>query len=58
MIYTILVASIFLLNNKYEEKMEEEKDEWFKVNYKLTQISFYGNKAPYEKTSFPTYFHM
>ena len=40
MIYTLLVASVFLVNDKYGEKMKEEKDEWFKVNYKLTQIYF------------------
>lgn len=34
-IYKLLVASVFLVNDKYEEKMKEEKEEWFKVNYKL-----------------------
>lgn len=40
MIYTLLVASVFLVNDKYGEKVKQEKNEWFKMNYKLTQIYF------------------
>lgn len=36
--FTLLVPSVFLVNDKYEEKMKEGEDEWFKVMYIFTII--------------------